>query len=229
MSHVFGLRAANSPETKANKAGTAPRARIPSDSTHRTVSSSSYLSTEGQSDYPSTISSFGSIKRPLMVRDYSQVIGIKKDMAPEAGKVNININTDLLLPPTEVSSRDMANLTLAPPAPLARRPSRSTGARQASFSHSRIAAPSPCLRYGHRQRHPFHQLSSVAAPGRSRAATPNRLHVTRPRGPCHQLGVQRSCSQVVECRCSRCDSLRDCPHRLQVRRHSPQCDFQSRR
>lgn len=105
MTHVFGIRAASSPEIKANKAGTMPRSsRIPSDSTTpRTVSSSSYLSTEGQSsDYPSTVSSFSSVKRPLMVRDYSQIIGTKMDTAPEVHKMNVN--NDLLLPPAEVSS-----------------------------------------------------------------------------------------------------------------------------
>lgn len=60
LSNVYGLRMAPSPG----------KGRIISDSTTgRTVSSSSYQS-----------SSFGT--RPTVVRDYNQVIGIKKDENP---------------------------------------------------------------------------------------------------------------------------------------------------
>ncbi|BEI88833.1 uncharacterized protein CcaverHIS019_0201950 [Cutaneotrichosporon cavernicola] len=102
MTHVFGIRAANSTvtlTTTSKSDSTSRTSRIPSDSTNRTTSGSSYLSTEGLSDYPpSSSSSLSSVKPPIMVRDPTQVTGQKKGSSMDSSK--LNLNPELLLPPT---------------------------------------------------------------------------------------------------------------------------------
>lgn len=105
MTHVYGLRDANTSETKISSSKTASTTRttrIPSGSTHRTTSGSSYLSTEGLSDCPTSSSgSLSSIKRPVMSREPTQVTGLKKDPSVDDSKVNLKL--ELPLPPTVVS------------------------------------------------------------------------------------------------------------------------------
>ncbi|GMK56357.1 hypothetical protein CspeluHIS016_0301970 [Cutaneotrichosporon spelunceum] len=105
LTYVFGLRVASSsePKTTTSKAASTSRtSRLPSDSTNRTASGSSYLSTEGLSDYPaSSSSSLSSMRRPVMVRDPTQVTGLKKDSSMDSSKVNLS--PELLLPPTNSS------------------------------------------------------------------------------------------------------------------------------
>lgn len=86
MSHVFGLRVVNSPEGKA--ASSSPR--VSSEPSGRNShTGGGYASSSNHHDKSNPFSPPNPPKqRPMVVRDYNQVIGIKKDVNQEAPDVN---------------------------------------------------------------------------------------------------------------------------------------------
>lgn len=84
MSHVFGLRVVNSPEGK----GTNTSPRVASESAGRNANSGSYASSSNHNDKSNPFSPSNAKQRPMVVRDYNQVIGIKKDLNQEAAESN---------------------------------------------------------------------------------------------------------------------------------------------
>ncbi|KLT38811.1 hypothetical protein CC85DRAFT_314224 [Cutaneotrichosporon oleaginosum] len=109
MTHVFGLRGADTFDTKNHSskiASNARTSRIPSDSTNRSASSSSYLSTGALSDFPPASSN--AMKVPVMVRDSTQVIGLKKVASMDGSTLDLLLhtgNSNMLRPHVDIRSQ----------------------------------------------------------------------------------------------------------------------------
>lgn len=89
MSHVFGLRVVNSPDGKG-ATNSSPRVTSEPAGRHSNSASGSYASPSNHhhNDKSNPFSPPNPKQRPMVVRDYNQVIGIKKDVAQEAPDVN---------------------------------------------------------------------------------------------------------------------------------------------
>ncbi|KAL1404815.1 hypothetical protein Q8F55_008425, partial [Vanrija albida] len=111
MANVFGVRAVESADEKPEKK-LSKHLREPNPSGSRNVSSSSYHSVSSGMMSDSSIAA-GATRRPLIIRDYHQIIGIKKEGAPRlVAQVNSGEIPSSFLPHDAHNQQTMQHLDL---------------------------------------------------------------------------------------------------------------------